>query len=95
MKPMFLGIMILIQLNEQTARLVRDYGYEPDDAHLLKLDSCLELMDFTICMYEITGGGPPFWFSPDKNGVCAATERTDRHEGKDVTHINLTDYSPQ
>jgi len=86
--------MITIQLNELTAAAVRDYGYEPNEAHLLNLDGCLELMDFTVCLHEITGGGPPYWFAPRPRPEAepAGVESKTVYEGQDVTHLDLTAF---
>lgn len=84
--------MIIIHLNAFTAKAVRDYEYEPNEEHLLKLDNCLQLMDFTVCIHEITGGGPPYWFAPSNGTVQSATTYK---EGTDIIHIDLSVFSPE
>jgi len=90
--------MITIQLNEQTAKAVQDYGYEPNELHQLKLKNCLQLMDFTVCMHEITGGGPPYWFDPNLDGDrvgVGGVEGTTICEGQQHVTIDLSAFHPK
>lgn len=54
---------LCLQFNEQVASRLTRYGYEPNSDHQLKLDNVLALMDLTVCINEITAGGPPYLFA--------------------------------
>jgi hypothetical protein len=61
-------------------------------------------MDFTVCMHEITGGGPPYWFEPNRDGDgdgdgvgvgVGGVEGTTICEGQQHVTIDLSAFHPK